>query len=301
MSHRFSTFDVFTDQKFAGNPLAVVFDADDLDTDAMQLIAAEFNLSETVFICEPKGRDADYGLRIFTPKEELPFAGHPTVGSAIALALEAGGEIGKKRRYVLEETVGDITADTRLNSEHHGSARFFLPKLPERVSDMPDVELMAQALGLKTGELMNAPLNDGLWSAGVPIGIIPLRYAEALADINLDMTAFEQAFGGENPFQIYVVAKAVSDDHTNDWRVRMFAPHLGILEDPATGGAAAAFAGLLAEEGGFGDGEHSVTIYQGVEMGRPSVLRLLLKIEGGKLTDAMIGGDAIKISDGELI
>ena len=91
MSHRFETFDVFTDTPMAGNPLAVVYEADDLDDAAMQAIAAEFNLSETVFITEPRGRDADWGVRIYTPKEELPFAGHPTVGSAIALALKAGG------------------------------------------------------------------------------------------------------------------------------------------------------------------------------------------------------------------
>jgi trans-2,3-dihydro-3-hydroxyanthranilate isomerase len=295
------TYDVFTDQAFAGNPLAVVFEADGLDDAVMQAIAAEFNLSETVFVTEPKGRDADFGLRIFTPKEELPFAGHPTVGAAIALAMKAGAQPGKTRRYVLEETIGDVTADARINGPEHGSARFFLPRLPERVGDLPETELIAEALGLEPGDLLNTPVPDGIWSAGVPIGIIPLRYPERLAQIKLEMGAFERAFGGEEPIQAYVVAKASSTEHTNDWRVRMFAPHLGILEDPATGGAAAAFAGLLAEACGFGDGEHAVSIYQGVEMARPSLLRLLLKIENGQLTDVMIGGDAVQVSQGELL
>jgi trans-2,3-dihydro-3-hydroxyanthranilate isomerase len=301
MSHRFATYDVFTDQAFSGNPLAIVFDADDLDDGDMQLIAAEFNLSETVFMTQPNGRDAERALRIFTPTEELPFAGHPTVGAAAALAIGMEDDAGKRRRFVLEETIGDITADTRLNSEHHASARFFLPKMPERVGDMADVSLLARALGLKAGELMDAPLNDGIWSAGVPIGIVPLRDAGSLAKIRLDLVAFEEAFGGDAPFQAYIVAKASSTEHTNDWRVRMFAPHLGITEDPATGGAAAAFAGLLALEGGFADGDHSVTIYQGFEMGRPSTIRLLLRIENGTLGDAVIGGDVVKVSEGVLL
>jgi trans-2,3-dihydro-3-hydroxyanthranilate isomerase len=301
MSHRFATYDVFTDQAFSGNPLAIVFEADDLDDGDMQLIAAEFNLSETVFLTRPKSKDAECGLRIFTPTEELPFAGHPTVGSAAALAIDMKDEVGKRRRFVLEETIGDITADTRLNGENHASARFFLPKMPERVGDMAQVALIARALGLKPGDLMDAPLNDGIWSAGVPIGIVPLRNAEPLASIKLDLAAFEEAFGGDQPYQAYIVAKASSTEHTNDWRVRMFAPHLGITEDPATGGAAAAFAGLLAKEGGFGDGDHSITLYQGFEMGRPSTLRLLLRIENGLLSDAVIGGDVIKVSEGVLI
>lgn len=301
MPHRYAIYDVFTDTAYAGNPLAVVFDADDLDDPSMQAIATEFNLSETVFITEPRGRDADYGLRIFTPTSELPFAGHPTVGAAVALNLEAGGEPGKRRRYVFEEIIGDVTADARINSDRSGSARFFLPKLPEQTGELADTDLIARALGLQPGDLLDTPLQGGLWSAGVPVAIVPVRFAESLAGIKLDLAAFEAAFGGEDPALAYIVAKASSTEHTQDWRVRMFAPHLGITEDPATGGAAAAFAGLLAEQGGFSDGEHAVAVYQGIEMGRPSLLRLLLKLENGRLTEAMIGGDAVKVATGELL
>lgn len=300
MPHRYAIYDVFTDTAYAGNPLAVVFDADDLDDPSMQAIATEFNLSETVFLTEPKGRDADYGVRIFTPTSELPFAGHPTVGTAVALNLEAGGEPGKRRRYVLEEIIGDVTADARINSERAGSARFFLPKLPEQVGELADNDLLARALGLHPGDLLDTPLRGGVWSAGVPIAIVPLRYPESLARIKLDLNAFEAAFGGDEPVQAYIVAKASSTEHTQDWRVRMFAPHLGITEDPATGGAAAAFAGLLSEQMGYPDGETAVAIYQGIEMGRPSLLRLLLKLENGRLGEAMIGGDVVKVAAGEL-
>lgn len=301
MTHRFVTFDVFTDQAFCGNPLAVVFGADDLDDQAMQLIAAEFNLSETVFVTEPRGRDADYGLRIFTPKSELPFAGHPTVGAAVALAFELGGEPGKRRRLVVEEVVGDITCDARINTDKAGSARFFLPRMPEREADIANPDRIAEAFGLEAGDFLNTPVSDGIWSAGTAFGIIPLRYSDKLAEIEINREAFEVVFGGDNPVPVFVVAKAISDEHTNDWRARMFGPHLGIDEDPATGGAAAAFAGLLAEQGGFGNGEHSISIYQGIEMGRPSLIRLLIQIENNKLVNAMIGGDAVKISEGVLI
>lgn len=300
MPHGFVTLDVFTDTALAGNPLAVVFDADDLDDAAMQAIAAEFNLSETVFITEPKGREGDYGLRIFTPLEELPFAGHPTVGSAIALGLKRSSEPGKRLRFILEETVGDITADVRINSADHGSARFFLPRLPERVGDLPPITDIAAALGLQPGDLLDTPVQGGIWSAGVPFGIVPLRYPELLSEISLDIPVLERVFGGEQPYPAYVVAKASSTEFTQDWRVRMFGPHLGITEDPATGGAAAAFAGLIAKEAGLGDGEHAISIYQGVEMARPSHLRLILKIENGALSQAVLGGDAVMMSEGKL-
>ncbi|WP_417489372.1 PhzF family phenazine biosynthesis protein [Maricaulis sp.] len=301
MPHPYLILDVFTDQPYSGNPLAVVLEADDLDDVAMQVIAAEFNLSETVFITEPKGQEADFGLRIFTPKTELPFAGHPTVGAAVALALKAGGAPGKRRRYVLEETVGDVTTDARYDSPVQGSARFFAPRLPEYIGELAELDPIVQALGLKPGDLLQTAVQGGVWSAGVPYAIVPVRFAETMADIRINTAAFEDAFGGERPIAAFVVAKASSTEHTTDWRVRMFAPHLGILEDPATGSAAAAFAGLIAEQGGLGDGDHSVSLYQGLEMGRPSHMRLLLRIEAGKLTELMIGGEAVKVAEGVLL
>jgi trans-2,3-dihydro-3-hydroxyanthranilate isomerase len=301
MPVRYAIFDVFTATAYAGNPLAVVFGADDLDAVAMQAIAGEFNLSETVFITEPKGRDADFGLRIFTPARELPFAGHPTIGATVALAMDSGAGEGEVRRFVFEETIGDITADGRINGPRHGSARFFAPRLPEQAGELPDFDGIAEALGLKPGDLMDAPLNGGIWSAGVAFAMVPLRDAGVLERIALDRTAFEDVFGGADPVGVYAVAKASATEHTTDWRCRMFAPHLGIDEDPATGGAAAAFSGLIAEQAGSGDGEHSVALYQGVEMGRPSLIRLRLRLENGRLSELMLGGDAVKIAEGTLL
>ena len=297
MSYRYSIYDVFTDHPLAGNPLAVVYGADDLDEHAMQAVAAEFNLSETVFITEPRGRDADWGLRIFTPASELPFAGHPTVGATVALTLDSDAKDGDVRRFVLEETVGDITADGRRNGPRLGSARFFAPRLPEQVGELPDFDRIAAILGLNPGDLMDTTVQGGIWSAGVPYAVVPLRGSEALQSIALDTGAFKDVFDAG----VLCVVKASETEHTTDWRMRMFAPHLGIPEDPATGSAAAAFAGLIAEQAGLGDGEHSVSLYQGVEMGRPSHIRLRLRIAGGRLEELMIGGDAVKVAEGELL
>lgn len=230
MSHRYHIYDVFTDHPLAGNPLAVVFGADDLDEHAMQAIAAEFNLSETVFISEPQGRDADWGLRIFTPKSELPFAGHPTVGAAVALTLESGAKNGDVRRFVLEETVGDITADGRRNGLRHGSARFFAPRMPEQVGELPEFDGLAAALGLKPGDLLDTTVRGGIWSAGVPFAVVPLRDGTALQAIALD----PGALGEVCEHGVLCVVKASDTEHTTDWRMRMFAPHLGVNEDPAT-------------------------------------------------------------------
>ncbi|MCS5602056.1 MAG: PhzF family phenazine biosynthesis isomerase, partial [Paracoccus sp.] len=232
---------------------------------------------------------------------ELPFAGHPTVGVTVALAMKTGAAQGKVRRFVLEERVGDITSDARLDDDRLGSSRFFVPRLPEQVGELPDLDGMAAALGLNPGDLLDTPVTGGIWSAGVPFAIIPVRYPEDLARIRIDMAAFENVFGGEEPVCAYVVTKASATEHTPDWRARMFGPHLGIAEDPATGGAAAAFAGLLTEQAGFGDGEHSVSIFQGLEMGRPSHIRLRLRKEGGKLAELMMGGEAVKVAEGTLL
>ncbi|MHA6289347.1 PhzF family phenazine biosynthesis protein [Maricaulis sp. CAU 1757] len=301
MPYPYAIFDVFTDQAFSGNPLAVVYEADGLETEAMQLIAAEFNLSETVFISEPRGRDADYGLRIFTPASELPFAGHPTVGAAVALALKSGAAVGEVRRFVLEETIGDVTADARVNGANDGSARFIAPKLPERIGELPDFDAIAAALGLRPGDLLQTPVEGAVWSAGVPYAVIPLNDPERLAAIDLDMSALKDVFGGDDPVGALVVAKASASEYTPDWRVRMFAPHLGITEDPATGSAAAAFAGVIAEQTGLADGEHGISLYQGLEMGRPSLIRLRLRLENGRLSELMLGGDAVKVAEGTLL
>jgi len=295
MRRRFVTLDVFTDKRFAGNPLAVVLEPDGLDTVAMQQIAREFNLSETVFVWPPEDKGHRAKLRIFTPGRELPFAGHPTVGTAVLLARLDGG--GDARSFVLEENIGLVPCRT-LRSGEGGHATFDIPRLPAPEGEASDAAKIAAALGVAAGDIGFDGLVCERWSAGNPFTIVPVSSIEAVGRCRPNMSHFEAAFGTgfASPFIICrQTAKPGNTFHT-----RMFAPGVGVAEDPATGSAAAAFAGYLAAHGGYKDGEHLVCIEQGYEMGRPSLMELTLRISGGKLTGASIGGSAVVVMEGAI-
>ena len=175
MRRNFVTLDVFTMRSLAGNPLAVVLDAQNLDTAAMQAIAREFNLSETVFVMPPQagGRAK---IRIFTPGRELPFAGHPTVGTAVLLALR---DPKGAASFVLEEEVGPVTCAVEPTSPTSGRARFDLPRMPEKFGEMKDAGAVAAAVGLKSDDIGDLP--PGLWSGGVAYAYLPVRSRDAVA------------------------------------------------------------------------------------------------------------------------
>jgi trans-2,3-dihydro-3-hydroxyanthranilate isomerase len=296
---RFDTLDVFTDQKLAGNPLAVVHNAEGLTTDEMQSIAREFNLAETVFVLAPTDPVNTAKIRIFTPRRELPFAGHPTIGTAINIAqLRAASMLSSGVVIALEEDIGLIRVDVRKSGAKAAHAHFELPRLPELLPLRPDANLVASALGLSGDELGFEGHVVRRASAGVPFTTIPVASVEALGRATPQIGAtFDLAFtAGENtaPF-LYTRAAA------NEWRVRMFAPHWGVAEDPATGAAVAAFAAVLASFERLGNGTHQHILHQGIEMGRPSKIILDLTLENGALTSAAIGGSAVPISEGTLL
>jgi trans-2,3-dihydro-3-hydroxyanthranilate isomerase len=295
MRRRFVTLDVFTDKRFAGNPLAVVLEPEGLDTAAMQTIAREFNLSETVFVQPPANKAHRAKLRIFTPGRELPFAGHPTVGTAVLLARLDGG--ADARNFIVEETIGLVPCRIQPRGEG-GHATFDIPRLPAREGEASDTAKIAAALGIAAGDIGFDGRSCERWSAGNPFTIVPVGSIEAVGRCRPDMTHFEGAFGTgfASPF---VVCRQTAEPG-NTFHTRMFAPGVGVAEDPATGSAAAAFAGYLAEHGGYKDGEHLVRIEQGYEMGRPSLMELTLTISGGKLTGASIGGSAVVVMDGAI-
>jgi len=295
MRRRFVTLDVFTQTRFAGNPLAVVLESDGLDKDAMQAIAREFNLAETVFVMQPANPGSRAGLRIFTPKAELPFAGHPTIGTAVLLGCMSGYNLGS-HEMVLEETVGLVHCTVEAQGREHGHASFVLPRLPERTGEAVKPDEAAAALGLKSDEIgFGAPSQ---WSAGVPAHFIPVRDLEAIGRA-VPGGSFEAVFGREGRAVAYLYCGETSEPG-HHFHARMFAPKLGIQEDPATGAAAAAFAGVVMETAHPADGEHRFVIEQGYEMGRPSQIELGMTVEGGVLTKATIGGSAIIVSDGHI-
>ncbi|UHC17962.1 PhzF family phenazine biosynthesis protein [Methylobacterium currus] len=296
-ARRYATLDVFTDTALAGNPLAVVLDAEGLDDAAMQAIAGEFNLSETVFVLPPAEARHRARLRIFTPTQELAFAGHPTVGTAVLLALgDRRAEVADAVAFGLEEQVGVVPCVVEAG-ESRGRARFRLPRLPESWGEEPDATGLAVALGLSPSEIGFARHRPSRYSAGTPFHLVPVQGLDALARARTSAEALNQALGPKAKVFLYT---GETGEAGHSFRARMFAPGAGIAEDPATGGAVAAFAGALMQFEPLGSGTHDLTIAQGFEMGRPSEIALQLTIEDGALRAAEIGGSAVLVSEGAL-
>ena len=292
MQRRFFTLDVFTTQRFAGNPLAVVLDGSGLETNAMQTVAREFNLPETVFVLAPDQPEHRARVRIFTPARELPFAGHPTVGTAVLLAHLDGGAAA--RDMVIGEEVGPVRCHV-VPAARAGRATFSLPKLPQHLGAVRDPAKLAAALSLQASDLGCENFVPGWWTAGNPFTFVPVCGLEAMARARPDTSRWSEVAGPNDPPGVFLFCRETADPaHT--YHARMFAPAMGIVEDPATGSAVAAFAGVLAA--GRSDGRHDVVIEQGYEMGRPSLLYLSIKVRGGALESATVGGDAILVSEG---
>ncbi|MCB5177185.1 MULTISPECIES: PhzF family phenazine biosynthesis protein [Microvirga] len=300
MSRRFVTLDVFTGDVFAGNPLAVVLDAEGLDDDGMQAIAREFNLSETVFVLPPTEPRQRADIRIFTPVRELPFAGHPTVGTAVLLALMDGTDGAGAVAFGLKEKVGIVPCVVEVESGTKGAARFRLPRLPFTWGEGKEASDCAWGLGLDPTEIGFDRHVPSRHSAGVAYDLVPVASLDALARARPQGEPFEKAFGDSDHPAAYVYAR-VPDAADLRFRARMFGPGMGIVEDPATGSAAASFAGALMQCEPLGDGEHNIVIEQGFEMGRPSIISLQMVIKDGALVSAEIGGQAVMVSRGELL
>jgi trans-2,3-dihydro-3-hydroxyanthranilate isomerase len=297
MRRRFATLDVFTARRFAGNPLAVVLEAEGLDTVAMQAVAREFNHPETVFVSGPANPAHRARLRIFTPAAELPFAGHPTVGTAVLLARIDGGT--DPRRMTLEEGIGPVSCEAAPLDQDSGRASFALPRLPAPAGPGADVGAAAAALALDPADIGFDGLRPSRWSAGLAQNFVPIRSLAAIARAQPDPARFEAAFAIEGRAVAYLYCGEAAET-SHDFHARMFAPGLGVREDPATGSAAAAFAGLLAAGGRYGDGEHVVRIEQGYEMGRPSLIELSFTTRAGALVSASVGGGAVVVTEGAI-
>lgn len=296
MKRRFFTLDVFTQKKFAGNPLAVVLESDGLDTAGMQAIAREFNHPETVFVSPPADAKQRAAVRIFTPASELPFAGHPTVGTAVLLAILDGGA---ERDFVLEEKIGNVPCHFEPRAADTGYVRFVVPSLPTAAGDLPGKTEIAAALSVSPDDIGFEGAVPSRWSAGVPFSFVPMKNLDAVGRCHANPASFEKVFGIGGPGKVYIFCKETAEAG-HDFHARMFAPGMGVVEDPATGSAAAAFAGLVAASGRYGEGEHNIRIEQGLEMQRASLIELGLTVSGGRLTSATIGGSAVIVTEGTI-
>ncbi len=297
---RFYTADVFTNEMFGGNQLAVFPDGVGLDASLMQKIARELNLSETVFVFPPEKSAHTRRLRIFTPGTELPFAGHPTLGTAFVLA--SIGEVALRdasTSIVLEEGVGPISVTIRSEGGRPTYCTLTAAQLPEFGPPPPPVEDIAAVLSLRPDDIRRDGLVPRAASCGIPYFFVPLRDQQALARARPDLAVWERSFSSWWAPQLYPFVETAGRNGA-DIRARMFAPEFGIGEDPATGSAAAALAGYLAATRPAGDETLRWVVDQGIEMGRPSRLYVECDREGDRITAVRVGGSAVMVAEATL-
>ena len=300
--YRYHLLDVFTDRPFGGNQLAVFPDGQGLDAATMQLVARELNLSETVFVLPPENPAHTRKVRIFTPGREMPFAGHPTLGTAHCLV--ATGEVGAagdaEVAIVLEEGVGPVPVKVRIEKGKPVFAQLAAAQSPE-FRDPPALPAaIAGVLGLRESDL----LPGDQWpiravSCGFPFLFVPVRDRSVLARVRMRADRWEQVLSGWWAEDIFVFAPD-AELAGSDFRARMFGPSIGIVEDPATGSAATGLGAYLGGREGQDGGTLMWVVEQGLEMGRPSLLHVEVDRVGGAISSIRVGGQSVMMGTGEM-
>ena len=296
MRRRFVTVDVFTDRVFGGNPLAVVLDAEGLTVTQMQSIAAEFNYSETTFVLPPRDPAHTAQVRIFTPRVEVPFAGHPNVGTAFVLArTQRARARSAPLNFVFEETAGLVPVTVVCAQGAIAGAEF---RAPEPLSCRSELPLAAAAACLSLGveDLLTTRHAPLVASVGLPFLIVELASPAALARARPDRAAHERTLPRDGADSVFTYYRE-PDEHVEHGQLhaRMFAPLDGVQEDPATGSATAASLALLARLNPNRDAERLWRVYQGVAMGRPSLM--LGRTQGASV---YVGGHCVEVMTGTI-
>jgi trans-2,3-dihydro-3-hydroxyanthranilate isomerase len=286
----FCTVDVFTDRRFGGNPLAVVLDGQQLTTAQMQAIAGEFNLSETTFVLPPKDPAHTAEVRIFTPKSEMPFAGHPNIGTAFVLARRIGGS----GTLVFEEKAGLVSLEVLTEGSEIVGARLTAPQAVSRGPDVP-IEAVAAACGIAVEDIVTGNHHPCVAGCGVSFVLTEVKTRQALATAQPHADLFARHFPSNVGVHLYL-----RDAGETDIRARMFAPLDGVPEDPATGSANLALTGLLASLWPEPDLSLRLRIAQGVEMGRPSLLEASAEKRGGTVFETRIAGHCVGVMSGTI-
>ena len=296
MTLNYTTVDVFTDKKFAGNPLAVIQD-DGVSAKDMQHIAREFNYSETTFILPPRDPSNTAHVRIFTPHNELPFAGHPNIGTAFVIALQ--GHLFDKpvgNTVVFEEAAGLVPIKILRNETNEViGAELTAPKEPSLGAHI-DPSALAESLGLNPEDIRTQSHPPLIASIGVPCPLAELRDLDSLGrakpkrNILLDKP---------EPIEIIFLYTRIDEQPSRRFRARLFAPNFGISEDPATGSACGALAGVLGtlEKS---DGTYIYEIAQGVEMGRPSIITTTAEVSEGNIKSVKVAGQCALVMQGTI-
>lgn len=299
MQVSFVTVDVFTRRQFGGNPLAVIFDATGLSAQQMQSIAAEFNLSETTFVLPPERPEHTAKVRIFTPRAELPFAGHPNVGTAFVLARQGqchgrpiSGDI-----LVFEEIAGLVRLQLLKDGSVITGARLAAPQALA-VGDIVTAQMVAEACSIPVEAIETEHHQPCIAACGVPLLFVQLKDLKALAAAQPRTDAFARHFPPDRVTGIHLYVH--TGRHGTDIQARMFSPLHGVPEDPATGAANVTLIGLLAHLRPERDLRLQKVIAQGIEMGRPSRLEAFAEKSGGEVTAIHVGGDCVPTMRGVL-
>jgi trans-2,3-dihydro-3-hydroxyanthranilate isomerase len=292
----FYIVDVFAESKYAGNQLAVFCGAGvaELSEAQMLLIAREINYSETTFIRSPDPRDGGYDVRIFTPKKELPFAGHPTLGTAFVLQQEIIRE--KVDRVILNLAVGQIPVT--FNYHNESADILWMRQNPPSFGQFLSAASLANVLNLEPDEIdANFPIQEV--STGVPFIIVPLKTLASLKKAQVNLDKYFELVDTMEAKEILIFCPETYSD-LNDLSVRVFAHSLGIPEDPATGSANGCLAGYLVEYAYYGSGKIDVRVEQGYEIARPSLLLLQAAQNEGKIA-VLVGGKVVMVAKGEFV
>lgn len=302
MTYQYYICDVFTEKRFGGNQLAVLPRADGLTPEQMQQIAREFNFSETAFVFAAEAGHTRR-VRIFTPASEIPFAGHPNVGTAFVLAYNGEfGEIKSPHTVVFEEEAGLVSITIHAAEGKISSCELLAPQSLS-FGETVKADLVASAVSLNLADIVTDTHEPLVCSVGLPFVFTELKDRAALERARINMSGFEKLRDvGVNP-QLYLYSRVNESDPDReafDIRARMFAPLSGVAEDPATGSANCTLGGLLAHHEQVTDGMLSWRIAQGVEMGRPSTLNARAEKKDGIVTATWIGGASVLVSEGTI-
>ncbi len=300
MERRYVTVDVFTGRMFGGNPLAVVLDAQGLTGAQMQSIAAEFNYAETTFVLPPRDPKHTAQVRIFTPRSEVPFAGHPNVGTAyvLARALAAGGQ-ALPERFEFEEGAGVVAVRILREGGQVAGAELTAPEPLSRGAEVA-AEVAGACLSLPAAEVATAVHAPLVVSVGLPFLVAELVSREALSRSRPDAGAHEKFLPGIGVDAIFAYVRAADEGATRVLHARMYAPLDGIQEDPATGSATAATLALLTDLEPGAEGERRWRVHQGDDMGRPSTLLGATGKRAGALQPVRVGGQCAAVMSGTL-
>lgn len=288
---RYHTVDVFTQSRFGGNPLAVVLGADALTTEQMQAIAREFSYSESSFVLRPSDANHTAQVRIFTPTVEVPFAGHPNIGTAFVLASAGVTDMGEE--FIFEEESGLVRARILRDGERVKQIQLTAPQ-PLRVGQAFDAGAIAECLSLTKADILCDVHPPRVASVGLPFVVVEIADRKALAHAKANERAFTETLPDDGADAIYLYCRTRDErDGDVDFTARMFAPFDNLPEDPATGSATAATCALLASVGG--ETSRSFRVAQGIDMGRPSLISIEVTAEA-----VLIGGACVPVMSGEL-